>query len=306
MVWISLQESAECHLPLVNGLGQSHIAKLTPIVKEYSCQEYPMDHYTNPLMEYGMTLEHLKQICFYPRSTSSTVASHARESALQVLEKAWRMSEAAYFSRSSAYPKKSSPHSYSLRMSQQSQQEADFESLEKLPKWGMIVDFVLYPLQALERYTVARDGSYWLTPTAMDHLPVREGEALENALHRGKNRKSRRKVSGRLNEQVAYPQMWPTPTARDWKDSGMEKSAQERKSPNLPAAVRMWPTPDTETRGARINQNGHHLTLQDAVGSGKLNPQFVEWLMGYPIGWTELSPWAIQWLVCKRKKRSKS
>jgi len=33
---------------------------------------------------------------------------------------------------------------------------------------------------------------------------------------------------------------------------------------------------------------------------GRLNPQFVEWLMGWPIGWTELQPLAMdrfqQWL----------
>jgi hypothetical protein len=28
-------------------------------------------------------------------------------------------------------------------------------------------------------------------------------------------------------------------------------------------------------------------TSQDAIG-GKLNPQWVEWLMGFPIGWTDL------------------
>ena len=30
--------------------------------------------------------------------------------------------------------------------------------LEKLPKWGMIVDGVLYPLHPLERYTNAKGG----------------------------------------------------------------------------------------------------------------------------------------------------
>ena len=28
-------------------------------------------------------------------------------------------------------------------------------------------------------------------------------------------------------------------------------------------------------------------------GGGKLNPEWVEWLMGWPIGWTELKPLAM-------------
>jgi len=42
------------------------------------------------------------------------------------------------------------------------------------------------------------------------------------------------------------------------------------------------------------NGNTHSINLADTVGSnkqtGQLNPIFVEWLMGYPIGWTELKP----------------
>jgi hypothetical protein len=31
----------------------------------------------------------------------------------------------------------------------------------------------------------------------------------------------------------------------------------------------------------------------DPKRSGKLNPVWVEWLMGFPEGWTELKPWAM-------------
>ena len=170
----------------------------------------------------------------------------------------------------------------------------------------MIVDGALYPLHPLERYTDARDGSYWLTPTTMDHLPVREGEALENALYRGdKGKKSKRKVSGRLNEQVAYPQMWPTPTVQDSKNNG-SASQMNRKSPPLNATVKLYPTPDASPRGARKNQNGHTINLQDVIGSGKLNPQWVAWLMGYPIGWISLSPLETQSCPSKLAKLLKS
>jgi len=38
---------------------------------------------------------------------------------------------------------------------------------------------------------------------------------------------------------------------------------------------------------------------------GKLNPTWVEWLMGVPSGWTELKPWAMELFQPKSKKRSR-
>lgn len=56
--------------------------------------------------------------------------------------------------------------------------------------------------------------------------------------------------------------MFPTPTAQDAKNSTLPPSQRERDS--LP---------------------GH--LIRDGV-SGQLNPEWVEWLMGFPAGWTEL------------------
>lgn len=64
----------------------------------------------------------------------------------------------------------------------------------------------------------------------------------------------------------------PTPKARDWKGSG----GANRESPDLPRTM-----------------------------GGSLNPQFVEEIMGYSIGWTALEAWAMQWFRSKRVKRSK-
>ena len=154
--------------------------------------------------------------------------------------------------------------------------------------------------------TSAKDGSYWATPNTMDHLPPRQGEAMEANLYRGDASKaSKRKRSGNLREQVAHPSMWPTPTVQDSKNTAGPAQL-NRHSPSLNAAVTMFPTPDASPRGARINQNGHTVNLQDVIGSGKLNPQWVEWLMGYRTGYTDLEPWATDWFLSKRAKRSKS
>jgi site-specific DNA-cytosine methylase len=82
--------------------------------------------------------------------------------------------------------------------------------------------------------------------------------------------------------------MFPTPTKRDYKDTGGEKTdwAKIAKKSRLAGAVRAFPTPrafmykDGETDRGKSN-------LGEVVG-GQLNPDWVEWLMGYPLYWTSL------------------
>lgn len=297
----SFQELEDSISHLENGSNPSHIAKSTHSVKASCCKECKKG--ICPMHQFGMRFEHYPLTVLGTKVvlTSSTEGFPAKIFQLQDAEKAWEVSEADYFSRSCAWPKKPSPRSYSLRTSQLLPPEGDFKSLERLPKWGMIVDGVLFPLHPLERYISVKGGSYWLTPSTMEHLPVRKGDALNRALTRG-GEDSVRKCSGRLNEQVAYPQMWPTPSARDWKDKGTEPSAQNRKSPCLPAAVMMaTPTAYQASKPIRApspsRQSNHQgEDLQDSIGrlnpetiGKRLNVHWVELLMGFPIGWTEIS-----------------
>ena len=73
---------------------------------------------------------------------------------------------------------------------------------------------------------------------------------------------------------TAAVQKWPTPTARDWKDSGKAVVNSNRKS-ILPVRVA------TDNKEAWVK------------GGGALNPTWVEWLMGYPEEYTVLKDWAI-------------
>ncbi len=40
-------------------------------------------------------------------------------------------------------------------------------------------------------------------------------------------------------------------------------------------------------------------------GGGKLNPEWVEWLMGWPIGWTALDAQATEWFLNKPRSPGK-
>lgn len=206
-------------------------------------------------------------------SSSAGSLDHARISLLQDLEKAWKGSEASYFTRSCAFPKKSSPSSYSLKTSQPSQAEEDFASLKKLPRWGMIVDGVLYPLHPLERYTNVKGGSYLPTPGATEGGPMPPDTNY---------RPNQRSYNDRTGKHVQitirrYVEMFPTPRARNAPDCPSER---RRDSPQLESAVNM---------------------NQSTIGK-KLCPQFVELLMGFPTAWTELEPLEIQLCPGKLEK----
>jgi hypothetical protein len=117
---------------------------------------------------------------------------------------------------------------------------------------------------------------------------------------------------------MAVRQMYPTPKASGQENAeslikrkGWKKASQH----NLTAFVQMYPTPNATnintpqsdrveqvssggfilrkknkphmTYGARLQDVMHHL---DKNHGGKLNPNFVEFLMGYPHRWTEIEP----------------
>jgi hypothetical protein len=92
-------------------------------------------------------------------------------------------------------------------------------------------------------------------------------------------------------EKAVAQAMWPTPNQRDWKDTGATQG--NRKSPNLGTMVHRWPTPKAAdaTGGGQHNCPVGQMHLRDAVKQGQpggqLNPTWVEWLMGWPLGWTD-------------------
>jgi hypothetical protein len=60
----------------------------------------------------------------------------------------------------------------------------------------------------------------------------------------------------------------------------------------MAAKVETFPTPtaqDAKNNGATSQHNRNTPPL-NVVAGGRLNPQWVEWLMGWPIGWTDLEP----------------
>jgi hypothetical protein len=84
---------------------------------------------------------------------------------------------------------------------------------------------------------------------------------------------------------------WPTPTV---KGDHNRKGASAKSGDGLATAVKKWPTPQARdwkgSLGKGCQERGGHQSSLPAEVGGSLNPTWVEWLMGWPLGWTDLKP----------------
>jgi hypothetical protein len=88
----------------------------------------------------------------------------------------------------------------------------------------------------------------------------------------------------------------PTPDTqfRDNTQTDYDPAAKSMSGRSLPVFVRsnpqigMWTTPCADDTGARTEKYAQGGTALSTQAGGSLNPEWVEWLMGYPVGWTDL------------------
>lgn len=132
------------------------------------------------------------------------------------------------------------------------------------------------------------------TPNTMDALPPKSPEALKKEMTVSR---PGRKQPCNLRDWVAVQEgesLWPTPTARDCKGANSLKHLTQQKTPGnnhhvrkLANAVKLFTTPcAADAQGTHGGDN--HRSLRTDV-AGQLNPTWVEWLMGFPPGWTDLN-----------------
>jgi hypothetical protein len=135
------------------------------------------------------------------------------------------------------------------------------------PKWGMMRNGVLWERITLPPLTSGiESGSSENFPTPYG-LSGNQGQG-----------------DGEFGKAI---RQWPTPNQRDWKDTGATQG--NRKSPNLGTMVHQWATPtkaDAQGGPGRSDKRTGGDNLRTQAG-GQLNPTWVEWLMGWPLGWTD-------------------
>ncbi len=161
------------------------------------------------------------------------------------------------------------------------------------------------PTAKANQMAPSMNSGWWPTPAAsqggagefIKNLQTKDGQPAQPG-ERAYNPNTGKHSQITLQRAV---KMWPTPLAHLAKENG-SPSEFRRKSPSLTASVHkaMWPTPaasDDRDRGnlstpaiQRRQEKGKQLNLSMVVShsSGALNPEWVEWLMGFPIGHTDL------------------
>ena len=206
---------------------------------------------TGPLSPATTTFA-LSEVKPYLQSMSSVEGSPARTSAL-LAEERESTGSGRVFGRSSLVLLASlNPDTCSWRTSQLSLLEEWAEFSQTWPRAGMTRNGIAYPLAPLVPLTRETESGSWPTPTASDAARGAGSSPVRTAGHGG----------GNLRMAVK----WRTPSASD--------------ATGGPADPR------------KRLENGHALNLKEQVwiggGGGSLNPAWVEWLLGFPIGWTEL------------------
>ena len=189
------------------------------------------------------------------------------------------------------------PAMCSWRTAQHSLLEGLDEFSETWPRSGLMRRGECYPLRMSAPRTSVSESGLWPTPVADDT-----------------GLRSRKYAQGGTPLSLAV-QMIPTPTAGDAKSSGSRNTANSNAHPGVSLTDwvrqdggrgRMWPTPtaqDAKNNGAPSQMERNTKPLNAEVG-GSLNPPFVEWLMGWPLGWSDCAASGTGKFLSWRQKHS--
>lgn len=149
-----------------------------------------------------------------------------------------------------------------------------------LPRWGLMRGGVCWELTMSERRTPGNGSGFWPTPKQRDWKDTgptqgnRKSPDLGTMAHRKYPRpttKANQMCTSMMDRGIA---------CRNLRDAlGGQQTRQTRPTP---AASTGGPEPEGKTGRKLVTQAG-----------GALNPNWVEWLMAWPIGWTDLEPLAM-------------
>ena len=147
----------------------------------------------------------------------------------------------------------------------------------KLPKQGMMRSGQLFQQEMWEAATLENVCGSLPTPSTMDHLPQRGLDSMikQTQVHR-KGRTKLANLREAVNPQAVklfnelQQLRLPTPTSRDWKDSGENMNYKKAAEKKRLAGV--------------LNHTHSDLTGENMT----LNPAFCEEMMGFPVGWTQI------------------
>ncbi len=278
-------------------------------------------------------------------SILSAEGSPARTSPMLASEKESQKKPGPVYSMSlQGYAAKWNRDLFSWRTSQASLFTPEpIEYLENWPRWGLMLDGRLYPHPMSELRISGKGSGLWQTPSVEDAGRKGSLEAwmewekdgrttqcrLRNQIWKWPTPKGSasgpdfarmdREGSGGddLATEVArreknQPRKWPTPTNSMMTWGDLEQAKFAGNDPKRPKYDKVkFPTPRAKDgdhpagMSLKRQQEGRKPdSLHLAIGGG-LNPMWVEWLMGWPLGWTVLDAVATEWFHNKPSRRGK-
>jgi len=214
------------------------------------------------------------------------------------------------------------PASCSWKTPQCSLVEGLDEFSETWPRWGSMRNGASWARTTPALPIVGNVSGSWATPTVQDangrdRHNQRDGSTRPSLLGQAriwptprasdgsKGGPNQRGSKGDLMLSSAVHQ-FPTPCARDYRSPNLKPFSERgggRKGEQLVNFIAHFPTPRAGSKsggGAGLDGgSGARKTMVERFGAeeakalgsgGQLNPPWVEWLMGWPIGWTDLKP----------------
>ena len=292
----SREPAAESSAERCSDGEQSVPSKLRSTREASSCRDKKTGSSTSSRS--GMTLEHSTADRGAERSMSSVEVSHVRTSAAQA--------EGSVSSEENGVDYGASMRESFARYdrdtaSWRTHQCSLFGGLESFsgtwPRSGMMRRGKCYPLAIVAPRMNGRECG---SSDEMIKWPTPQGRDFKSGMASRVERSWQN-----LNDWVAK---WPTPCRTDYKGAGKTGTFRDR----LDYAVErgrtksnVYPTPRTNgmcggsgawaqmgrlvSDGTMTDEERHQI---GAGNGGKLNPDWVEWLMGWPIGWTASRPLA--------------
>jgi hypothetical protein len=246
------------------------------------------------------TADHGEELLTWYRGASRvrTSALPAKAPELMVLARAsggtWRASLAKFDRASSSW-----------RTAQQSFFGESDESSVTWPRSGMTVDGQCWELAMSALRMSVNDSGLWVpTPCATDAKPITGGNLYVTRTGTVRHMRPDGKSSNR--GLAASAAMWPTPLRSDARSPGLSKTRQGGQS--LSVAVRVATPTRRDWKSGKASAETmarNSRPLSEQIG-GLLNPAWVEWLMNWPIGWTELSASATDRSPCAPQPLSES
>jgi hypothetical protein len=198
------------------------------------------------------------------------------------------------------------------------------------PKWGTMLSGVCSGLMMSAHHIDENESGSWPTPTANKMTQSGDLTNPDGTLWDGKQKphQNGKPVTTALADKVKHiiagavkeRNLWPTPTTAEVVKIGAQANYGQKGLNNHPR-IRGNPTraklqkdrkgfdggiktpPTYPTPTARDHKSGRGVqqrayseltpTIERPHKTGQLNPDWVEWLMAWPIGWTDLKPLAM-------------